>query len=100
MRKKILFYTNFFRYTHTHTAEKCLENLENQQNYSIMLLHLVGKDDVDSTIRIAGSIAFKNFVKRNWNIHVVIMVLIFTQYFSLNNTFFLLLFHTKKNKLG
>lgn len=51
-------------------AEKCLENLEAQQNYSIMLLHLVGKDDVDNTIRIAGSIAFKNFVKRNWNMHV------------------------------
>lgn len=36
-----------------------------------MLLHLVGKDDVDGTIRIAGSIAFKNFVKRNWNAHAV-----------------------------
>lgn len=36
-----------------------------------MLLHLVDKEDVDNTIRISGSIAFKNFVKRNWNAHVV-----------------------------
>ncbi|KAJ6646819.1 Exportin-2 [Pseudolycoriella hygida] len=50
-------------------AEKFLENVETNQNYSILLLHLVGKDDVDSTIRIASSIAFKNFVRRNWNAH-------------------------------
>lgn len=52
-------------------AEKFLENVETNQNYSILLLHLVGKDEVDGTIRIAGSIAFKNFVKRNWNAHAV-----------------------------
>lgn len=52
-------------------AEKFLENVETNQNFSILLLHLVGKEDVDNTIRIAGSIAFKNFVKRNWNAHAV-----------------------------
>lgn len=51
------------------TAEKFLESVETQQNYSLILLKLVGKDDVDPTVRIAGSITFKNFVKRNWNAH-------------------------------
>lgn len=51
-------------------AEKFLEE-ENGQNYPILLLNLVDKEDLDSTIRIAGSIAFKNFVKRNWNAHAV-----------------------------
>lgn len=50
-------------------AEKFLESVESNQNYAILLLNLVGKEDLDNTIRIAGSIAFKNFVKRNWNAH-------------------------------
>lgn len=53
------------------SAEKFLESVESNQNYAILLLNLVGKEDLDSTIRIAGSIAFKNFVKRNWNAHEV-----------------------------
>lgn len=52
-------------------AEKFLESVEGNQNYAILLLNLVGKEDVDITIRVAGSIAFKNFVKRNWNAHAV-----------------------------
>lgn len=52
-------------------AEKFLESIESNQNYAILLLNLVGKEDLDSTIRVAGSIAFKNFVKRNWNAHAV-----------------------------
>lgn len=47
-------------------AERFLESVESNQNYAILLLNLVGKEDLDSTIRVAGSIAFKNFVKRNW----------------------------------
>lgn len=53
------------------SAEKFLQTVESNQNYAILLLNLVGKEDLDSTIRIAGSIAFKNFVKRNWNAHEV-----------------------------
>lgn len=52
-------------------AEQFLESVESNQNYAILLLNLVGKEDVDMTIRVAGSIAFKNFVKRNWNAHAV-----------------------------
>lgn len=33
------------------------------------MLQLVGREGVDPTIRVAGAIAFKNFVKRNWNAH-------------------------------
>lgn len=52
-------------------AEKFLESVEGNQNYAILLLNLVGKEDIDGTIRVAGAIAFKNFVKRNWNAHAV-----------------------------
>ncbi|XP_067121155.1 exportin-2 [Centruroides vittatus] len=49
-------------------AEKFLESVEINQNYPVLLLHLVDKSDCDMTIRIAGSIVFKNYVKRNWRI--------------------------------
>lgn len=55
-------------------AEKFLESVEGNQNYAILLLNLVGKEDVDTTIRVAGSIVFKNFVKRNWNAHMVSII--------------------------
>lgn len=38
------------------------------QNYPLLLLHLVDKHDVDLVIRIAGAVAFKNYIKRNWKI--------------------------------
>lgn len=38
------------------------------QNYPLLLLHLVHKPEVDMTIRVAGAIAFKNYIKRNWNV--------------------------------
>ncbi|KAG6449355.1 hypothetical protein O3G_MSEX006002 [Manduca sexta] len=47
-------------------AEKFLESVEVNQNYAILLLHLIDKDVVDLTIRVAASIAFKNYIKRNW----------------------------------
>lgn len=47
-------------------AEKFLEGVEVNQNYAILLLHLIDKDNVDMTIRVAAAIAFKNYVKRNW----------------------------------
>lgn len=49
-------------------AEKFLESVEVNQNYALLLLHLVDKKDVDITIRVAGAVAFKNFVKRNWGV--------------------------------
>lgn len=48
------------------TAEKFLEGVEVNQNYPLLLLHLIAKPDVDMTIRVAGAIAFKNYIKRNW----------------------------------
>ncbi|XP_017854488.2 exportin-2 [Drosophila busckii] len=47
-------------------AEKLLESTELQQNYPVLLLNLIDKATVDMTIRVAGAIAFKNYVKRNW----------------------------------
>lgn len=49
-------------------AEKFLESVEVNQNYPVLLLHLIDKSDFDMTIRTAGSVAFKNYVKRNWKI--------------------------------
>ncbi|CAH2986728.1 unnamed protein product [Chilo suppressalis] len=47
-------------------AEKFLEGVEVNQNYPVLLLHLIDKDGVDMTIRVAAAIAFKNYIKRNW----------------------------------
>ncbi|KAK9747097.1 Importin-beta N-terminal domain [Popillia japonica] len=49
-------------------AEKFLEGVEVNQNYPVLLLHLVHTADVDMTIRVAGAIAFKNYIKRNWSV--------------------------------
>ncbi|KAH8391270.1 hypothetical protein KR215_009826 [Drosophila sulfurigaster] len=50
-------------------SEKLLESTERQQNYPVLLLNLIDKGDMDMTIRVAGAIAFKNYVKRNWAAH-------------------------------
>ncbi|KAJ8926069.1 hypothetical protein NQ315_009924 [Exocentrus adspersus] len=47
-------------------AEKFLEGVEVNQNYPLLLLNLVHKPEVDMTIRVAGAVAFKNYIKRNW----------------------------------
>lgn len=52
-------------------AEKFLECVEANQNYSLLLLQLVQKEAIEETIRVAAAIAFKNFIKRNWNAHAV-----------------------------
>lgn len=49
-------------------AEKFLESVEGNKNYALLLLHLVGKENINITIRIAGAVAFKNYIKRNWNV--------------------------------
>lgn len=51
------------------SAEKLLESTELQQNYPVLLLNLIDKANMDMTIRVAGAIAFKNYVKRNWAAH-------------------------------
>lgn len=49
-------------------AEKFLESVEVNQNYAILLLHLIDKNNYDNTIRVAAAIVFKNYIKRNWPI--------------------------------
>ena len=49
-------------------AEDYLESVEETQNYAILLLQLAESQNIESHIRLAASIAFKNFVKRNWRI--------------------------------
>ncbi|GAB6029149.1 Exportin-2 [Chamberlinius hualienensis] len=49
-------------------AEQFLVSVEANKGYPILLLTLVGKNDVDLTIRISGAINFKNYVKRNWKV--------------------------------
>lgn len=47
-------------------AEKYLETVEVNQNYPIILLHLIDNDQIDRVIRVSAAITFKNYIKRNW----------------------------------
>ncbi|XP_053200432.1 exportin-2-like [Panonychus citri] len=47
-------------------AEKYLQTIEGNANYPILLLTLIDKQQIDMNTRVAGSLVFKNFVKRNW----------------------------------
>ena len=49
-------------------AEDFLRGLEGQKNFATVLLQLVDRQDGDLTVRVAGAVAFKNFVKRNWKV--------------------------------
>lgn len=49
-------------------AEKFLESVEVNQGYSILLLQLLDQAGMESSIRAAGAVAFKNYVKRNWRV--------------------------------
>ena len=55
-------------------AEKFLKSVEVNQNYPLLLLHLVDKSEINITIRIAGAVAFKNYVKRNWKVVIIYVV--------------------------
>lgn len=58
------------------SAEKFLESVEVNQNYPLLLLHLVDKQDVHLTIRVAGAVAFKNYIKRNWKVVSAVFILV------------------------
>jgi len=47
-------------------AEEFLQSVEGNQNYPVLLLHLLQADGIEPNIKIAGSITFKNYIKRNW----------------------------------
>lgn len=49
-------------------AENFLQSIESNQNYPLLLLNLVDRDNIDLTLRVAGAVTFKNYVKRNWKI--------------------------------
>jgi len=49
-------------------AEEFLQSVECNQNYPILLLNLINKQEVEPNIKIAGAITFKNYVKRNWKV--------------------------------
>uniref|UniRef100_A0A3B3I7D8 Exportin-2 n=1 Tax=Oryzias latipes TaxID=8090 RepID=A0A3B3I7D8_ORYLA len=48
-------------------AEKFLESVEGNQNYSLLLLTLLEKSQ-DNVIRVCAAVMFKNYIKRNWRI--------------------------------
>ena len=53
-------------------AEDFLRSVESQQGFPILVLTLLGPDrPTDAAIKIAGAIAFKNFIKRNWKVIAV-----------------------------
>ncbi|KAI8915177.1 Cse1-domain-containing protein [Powellomyces hirtus] len=47
-------------------AEQSLAAVEVQQNFPVILLKLVENPSTDQTIRFAGSIYFKNYIKKHW----------------------------------
>ena len=66
--KNTSFYASPNCKSHLCAAEKFLESVEKNQNYSVLLLHLMDKEDADIHIRISSAITFKNYIKRNWRI--------------------------------
>ncbi|XP_022090609.1 exportin-2-like [Acanthaster planci] len=54
--------------TERRAAESYLESVEARANYSIFLLELLSKNEMDSDIRASAAITFKNFVRRNWRV--------------------------------
>ena len=49
-------------------AEDFLRKAEAERNFAVLLLQTVAREDADMGVRVAGAIAFKNFVKRNWKV--------------------------------
>ena len=49
-------------------AEDYLQSMEDFQNYGLILLKLLDSPECEMYIRVAASVNFKNFVKRNWRI--------------------------------
>jgi exportin-2 (importin alpha re-exporter) len=47
-------------------AEKALQQIERNENYSSLLLTLCERSTTPDEIRLASVITFKNFIKRNW----------------------------------
>ena len=52
-------------------AEKFLETVDHNRNFPQILLLLIDKDGIDMNVRVAGSITFKNYIKRNWDVPAV-----------------------------
>lgn len=52
-------------------AEDFLRSVENQPGFPLLLLTLLGSENNDpetQSIKLAASINFKNYIKRNWKI--------------------------------
>ena len=49
-------------------AEDYLMSVETRQNYPMLLLQLADSESTDMHVRLAASITFKNYVKRNWRV--------------------------------
>ena len=49
-------------------AEDYLVSIESTPNYAMLLLQLAESDQVELHVRLAATINFKNFVKRNWRV--------------------------------
>ena len=49
-------------------AEDYLMSVEATPNYAMLLLQLTDSEQMEMHIRLAASINFKNFVKRNWRV--------------------------------
>lgn len=65
--KILSYYLSFFVSLLIFPAEKFLESVEGNPNYSLLLLTLLEKSQ-DNVIRVCAAVTFKNYIKRNWRI--------------------------------
>ena len=49
-------------------AEDTLSAAESQANYSVLLISLIGMENVDLQVRLSAATYLKNFVKRHWKV--------------------------------
>jgi hypothetical protein len=53
------------------TAENFLTSLHGVPNFSLILLQIVGSNEIQIGIRLSAAIYLKNFLKSNWHITVL-----------------------------
>lgn len=65
-----------------------MSQVEVQQGFPLLLLKLISDEAVDQTLRMAGAVYFKNYIKRYWVNVSVLTTFYFLFYFLLTKKVF------------
>lgn len=57
---------NNFSFLFYDIAVHNLSQVEVQQGFPLLLLKVISDESVDQTLRFAGAVYFKNYIKRHW----------------------------------